>query len=379
MKLRATSVAVAMSSLLAAFGCKKNDAESEHCPVGMEDCPCTRGGACDRGLKCIEGVCEDVSASAGGAGGASSDTSPTAFAESAFGELPDCTSGCGNSYERSPFDVKLDGLDDDTTLTVNGVRYSAVAGIIDGEDHSQGFGYDLDFIRVDVAARRLVEITVTAPKGSDLDPYVSTYDPVLAERSPLYGWMTQNDLGPAKGTARTVIAAPTGKDDPWYVVVDDAHNALGDGAAVGGEDYRYEVSFRVLGEVSFKELRLESDPPHATLKNQELRHAGDIHYFTFVDPEHRSFRVDFETSNDDFCGHVWQIDLLEGAGWIPRGATDDSPEDGCEPTLGFETRAEFYEEGTDAYALAVTDYLGRGSDTEDSAFDYTLRVEAITE
>lgn len=45
-----------------------SSAEAGECPVGAIGCPCTGGGACDAGLECLGGTCDDPSCSVGSAG-----------------------------------------------------------------------------------------------------------------------------------------------------------------------------------------------------------------------------------------------------------------------------------------------------------------------
>ena len=363
-------LALACSKVNTADGETGPGQDSDRCPIGSDGCPCTTGGACDPGLDCVDEVCE-----------APEPTDPNAeigpFDESTYGDLPDCYEGCGNSYTDAPFEVQITATEGETQFTVNGERHSSLIGTIDGEDHSTGWGYDLDMVRVRIRPRTLLEILVEPASDSALDPYVSTYDPVLIPMAPLNGWLTQNDDAEEGRTgARTVIAAPVLDEEPWLVAVDDARNVAGAGTE-GGPDHRYELSFRVIGEVEFIDLALGGDQTSDSRTGMEFEQAGDLHYYRFVDPQHHSYLVQFDAHNDAFCGHIWQLDLLEGVAWTAEGVNDDDPSDGCVQHLEFETASGAVHPDTDEYGLVVTDWAGRGSNLGLGAFVYDLSLTAV--
>ncbi len=358
---------------------------SDECPVGTEGCACTTGGACDPDLFCRSNTCqrpdgaggggaEGGEGGGGGAEGGEGGTTAAVFDEDDYGDLADCHQGCGHAHVDSPFVVNITATEGETGFSVNGQQYQTLRGTIDDDEHYGVWGYDLDALQVKIRPATLLEITVDLAEGSDMDPFVSTYDPLLIHSAPLYGWLTQNDDGSAQSrSARTVIAAPVLDEQTWLVVVDDARNLAGE-TSRGGESYRYELSFRVLGEVEYFDLDLSGDDRSDTRLEMELEKAGDIHYYRFVDPGHRRYLVEFESHHDDFCGHLWQIDLLEGAAWLPVGANDDDPSDGCTASLSFETASRYYDPDNDMYVFVVTDYEGRGSNLGLGAFTYDLTV-----
>ncbi len=377
-RLRATHLGLLMLGLLGLACAKVNSesdpSETEHdaddCPVGSDGCPCTTGGACDPGLHCVDDRCEEPEPT-----DPNDEIGP--FDESTYGDLPDCYEGCGVPYRDAPFEVQITATEGETRFTVNGERRSSLIGTIDGEDHSSGWGYDLDMVRVRIRPRTLLEILVEPTADSELDPYVSTYDPVLIPMAPLNGWLTQNDDASENGSAaRTVIAAPVLDEESWLVAVDDARNVAGAGPE-GGPNHRYEMSFRVIGEVEFIELALGGDHTNDSRTGMELERAGDLHYYRFVDPEHQSYLVEFDAHNDAFCGHVWQLDLLEGVAWTAEGVNDDDPSDGCTQHLEFETAPGAVHPDTDEYALVVTDYAGHGSNLGLGAFVYDLSLTLV--
>ena len=157
-------LALACSKVNTADGETGPGQDSDRCPIGSDGCPCTTGGACDPGLDCVDEVCE-----------APEPTDPNAeigpFDESTYGDLPDCYEGCGNSYTDAPFEVQITATEGETQFTVNGERHSSLIGTIDGEDHSTGWGYDLDMVRVRIRPRTLLEILVEPASDSALDPY----------------------------------------------------------------------------------------------------------------------------------------------------------------------------------------------------------------
>jgi hypothetical protein len=367
--LACAGVCVACSDNVSSIESKGGGGGSGSCDIGIEGCECTQGGACDPGLECVDDVCVDL--------GDDVDAEPDdeTFREDDGGDFPDCYDECSLAYVDAPFDIELDADKGATGFSVNGKRYDTLRGTIDGQAHQGAWGYDVDMISVRLRPRTLVEIVVEAPGDSKLDPFVSTFDPVMIPFSPLFGWLTQNDdAGSDTKSARTVIASPTSGEQVWFTVVDDARNVLGAGEPRGGSAYRYEMSLRVLGQVEFADLDLENE---VRLEDVELERAGDIHYYRYEDPGHGSYRIEFEAHQDDFCGHVFQLDLLEGAGWIAEGVNDDDPEDGCTQSLEFETVRGAYDPADDSFAFVVTDYLGRGSNLGLGDFSYDLRVTSV--
>lgn len=338
-----------------------DDAE---CSVGALACRCTPGGGCDPGLSCVADECTLDESDA---------TAEATLEEQAIGDLPDCYEGCVHSASEVPVRIALDAPDGEFGFAHAGRSYQRLRGSIDTRPREGGFGYDLDFIQVLAPPRALLEVRVT-PVGADADPYLSTFDPVLLQEPPLYGWMQQNDDRASDDlSARLQFVTPLLNEEPWFLVVDDARN-VAEGEASLAEESRYELRIRAVGAADFATLELNDGTGGSGW--QELARAGDAHYFRFHDPDHKNYRVVLETDNDDFCGHVWQVDLLEGAAWIPNGSTDDDPADGCTPELTFYTFPTAFD-GNDDYGLVVTDWSGRGSNSGFGNFRYRLSLEAV--
>jgi len=287
-------------------------------------------------------------------------------------DFPDCASGCANRYDALPFDIELPEDQVGTEILVSGARYDGVSGTIDGGRHAPGDFPDWDFLRIRAAPRTLIEVTVEPLYDpSCLDPLVSLFEPDVASAEPFFGLVRQNDARAAgERAARLLVVAPLPETEPWFVVVDDARNASG--GSVGADSFRYLARFKRLGMAEFKEIPLPA-PGEITSVDGELTEAGDVAVYTFHDPTLRSHTVRFITANRKMCGEIWQLNTKNGrASWTSSGASAVAPE-GCALELEFRTNALVA--GDDGeYGLAVTEALGRGSNSGAGPFAYTVEL-----
>ncbi|MBN1609423.1 MAG: hypothetical protein JW940_22525 [Polyangiaceae bacterium] len=414
---------VSLLWLLAVGSCGSGDAaKTPECPVGSRHCPCTSRGACDAGLTCIDEMCLQMDAAQAGSSGTASFAAGSAGLPAAAGtagqggaagasgaggapaeagaggvllvprcepgeprhvegnfwqeldDLPDCKTGCTNRYDRSPFEIEIPADAAGTEILVHGEPYDGIIGAIDGELHSPGSVPDLDFVRVVVAPRTVVEVTVEPMQApACIDPFVAQFDPALAGAPTHWGYMVENnDRAAGDISARILAVSPVAEDEPWFIVVDDARNALADGS-VGGDAFAYVARFRRLGTVKFQKLTPQP-PGETTTVTGELREAGGLQFYRFADPDERSHRVRFTTDNPAFCGAVWQLNLADGrVSWITTGGSALSETGECESAVQFDTNPLVAGDGGD-YGLVVTDARGRGSNSDHGAFSYRLSL-----
>jgi hypothetical protein len=251
-------------------------------------------------------------------------------------------------------------------VRIDGRDYDALKGRLELGEHST-FSTDRDYFRIDVPAGTLVEVNVD-PAGPEscIDPHVSTIAIGLNPKA--QGLLTVNDnRSSTERAARTLVAAPFDMPQRWFVVVEDARGL--DDAILPDGDLSYVLNLQAVGRVEYE--LLEFSGTVAQTRRAELRFAGDIHYYQFVDPEHRQHTVRFRTDNPEFCGHVWQIDPDDGARWLNSGATAEPP---CTNRLEWSTDATYFDPETHAYGIVVTDANGRGSNLDLGDFTYDLDV-----